>query len=75
MNCSALLQSFENFVNLNLRSPEYISLFMDDKLRRGLKVPLGCGLDICAAGPVGCKSSALMTRADRCTHAGESCRA
>lgn len=31
------LQAFEHFVNLNARSPEYISLFIDDKLRRGIK--------------------------------------
>ena len=29
--------AFEFFINLNARSPEYISLFMDDKLRKGLK--------------------------------------
>lgn len=34
---NALHQSFEHFVNLNSRSPEYISLYVDDKLRRGLK--------------------------------------
>lgn len=40
---NALNQAFEHFVNLNQRSPEYISLFMDDKLRKGLKVwgPVG----------------------------------
>jgi len=31
---NALHQAFENFVNLNTRSPEYISLYVDDKLRR-----------------------------------------
>ena len=30
-------QAFEHFINLNQRSPEYISLFIDDKLRKGLK--------------------------------------
>ena len=35
---NALNQAFEHFINLNQRSPEYISLFMDDKLRKGLKV-------------------------------------
>jgi hypothetical protein len=35
--CSASFQSFEHFINLNQRSPEYISLFIDDKLRKGLK--------------------------------------
>jgi cullin 3 len=34
---NALHQSFEHFLNLNTRSPEYISLYVDDKLRRGLK--------------------------------------
>jgi cullin 3 len=38
---NALNQAFEHFINLNQRSPEYISLFMDDKLRKGLKVS-GC---------------------------------
>uniref|UniRef100_A0A6B2KYR3 Cullin family profile domain-containing protein n=1 Tax=Arcella intermedia TaxID=1963864 RepID=A0A6B2KYR3_9EUKA len=32
-----LNQAFEYFINLNPRSPEYISLFIDDKLRKGLK--------------------------------------
>jgi cullin 3 len=35
-----LNQAFEHFINLNARSPEFISLFMDDKLRKGLKVGL-----------------------------------
>ena len=30
-------QAFEFFVNLNNRSPEYISLFIDDRLRKGIK--------------------------------------
>lgn len=34
---NALNSSFEYFVNLNNRSPEFISLFVDDKLRKGLK--------------------------------------
>ncbi|KAL1187759.1 Cullin-3B [Cardamine amara subsp. amara] len=34
---NALNSSFEYFLNLNTRSPEFISLFVDDKLRRGLK--------------------------------------
>jgi cullin 3 len=33
----ALNSSFKLFINLNPRSPEYISLFVDDKLRNGLK--------------------------------------
>ncbi|KAG7671586.1 hypothetical protein KSW81_003717 [Nannochloris sp. 'desiccata'] len=39
---TAVNQAFEHFVNLNTRSPEYISLFMDEKLRKGLK---GCSED------------------------------
>lgn len=34
---SAVNGAFEHFINLNPRSAEYISLFMDEKLRRGLK--------------------------------------
>ncbi|XP_052186992.1 cullin-3A [Diospyros lotus] len=34
---NGLNSSFEFFVNLNPRSPEFISLFVDDKLRKGLK--------------------------------------
>eukprot|EP01123_Difflugia_compressa_P006943 TRINITY_DN1936_c0_g1_i1.p1 TRINITY_DN1936_c0_g1~~TRINITY_DN1936_c0_g1_i1.p1 ORF type:complete len:564 (-),score=89.63 TRINITY_DN1936_c0_g1_i1:299-1795(-) len=33
----ALNQAFEHFINLSPKSPEYISLFIDDKLRKGLK--------------------------------------
>eukprot|EP01122_Echinamoeba_exundans_P003081 TRINITY_DN1322_c0_g1_i3.p1 TRINITY_DN1322_c0_g1~~TRINITY_DN1322_c0_g1_i3.p1 ORF type:complete len:767 (-),score=234.76 TRINITY_DN1322_c0_g1_i3:63-2363(-) len=32
-----LNQAFEFFINLNQRSPEFISLFIDEKLRKGLK--------------------------------------
>ena len=28
---------FEHFINLNARSPEYLSLFIDDKLKKGVK--------------------------------------
>ena len=28
---------FEHFVNLNTRTPEYLSLFIDDKLKKGVK--------------------------------------
>lgn len=31
-------QAFDHFVNEFSRSPEYISLFMDDLLRKGIKV-------------------------------------
>ena len=34
---NALNSSFEYFINLNPRSPEFMSLFVDDKLRKGLK--------------------------------------
>ena len=34
---NALNSSFEYFINLNACSPEFISLFVDDKLRKGLK--------------------------------------
>ena len=34
---NAVNASFENFVNLNPRAPEYLSLFVDDLLRKGLK--------------------------------------
>ena len=30
-------QAFEWFINLNQHSPEYISLFVDDQLRKGLR--------------------------------------
>lgn len=28
---------FEFFINLNSKSPEYLSLFIDDKLKKGVK--------------------------------------
>ena len=28
---------FEHFINLNAKSPEYLSLFIDDKLKKGVK--------------------------------------
>jgi cullin 3 len=34
---NALNSSFEHFINLNNRAPEFISLFVDDKLRKGVK--------------------------------------
>ena len=33
----SLSQDFEYFLNLNHRSPEYLSLFIDDKLKKGTK--------------------------------------
>ena len=32
-----LLQDFECFVNLNEKSPEYLSLFIDEMLKKGVK--------------------------------------
>jgi len=34
---NALNQAFEHFVNLNQRSPEYISLYVDESMRKGMK--------------------------------------
>lgn len=34
---NVLNSAFEHFINLNQRSPEFISLFMDDRLRKGVK--------------------------------------
>ena len=34
---NAVNAAFENFVNLNPRAPEFLSLFVDDLLRKGLK--------------------------------------
>lgn len=34
---TCLFQEFEHFLNLNHRSPEYLSLFIDDKLKKGTK--------------------------------------
>ncbi|KAL1522667.1 hypothetical protein AB1Y20_017645 [Prymnesium parvum] len=34
---NSLNQAFESFINVNQHSPEYISLFVDDQLRKGLK--------------------------------------
>ena len=39
-------QAFEFFISLNQRSPEYISLFVDDKLRKGLKGMTDSDIDI-----------------------------
>ena len=36
--CSLVFpQAFESFVNANPKSAEYISLFIDDNLKKGLK--------------------------------------
>ena len=37
MRISVCLQDFEFFVNLNDRSPEYLSLFIDEMLKKGVK--------------------------------------
>ena len=34
---NAVNSAFEAFLNLSPRAPEYLSLFMDERLRRGLK--------------------------------------
>jgi len=43
---NTLNQSFEFFINLNQRSPEYISLFIDDRLRKGLKGMTDTDIDL-----------------------------
>ena len=35
--CVWCVQDFEYFVNLNDRSPEYLSLFIDEMLKKGVK--------------------------------------
>jgi hypothetical protein len=40
ISCSSRLtppKAFESFVNLNEKAPEYISLFIDENLKKGLK--------------------------------------
>lgn len=32
-----IASDFEHFLNLNTKSPEYLSLFIDDKLKKGVK--------------------------------------
>lgn len=32
-----IASDFEFFLNLNQKSPEYLSLFIDDKLKKGVK--------------------------------------
>ena len=44
------MQDFEFFVNLNDRSPEYLSLFIDEMLKKGVKGASGfymCTLSYC----------------------------
>ena len=38
-----IASDFEHFLNLNPKSPEYLSLFIDDKLKKGVK-----GVSMCA---------------------------
>ena len=32
-----ITSDFEHFINLNPKSPEYLSLFIDEKLKKGIK--------------------------------------
>jgi hypothetical protein len=32
-----IASDFEHFLNLNPKSPEYLSLFIDDKLKKGVR--------------------------------------
>lgn len=32
-----LFQGFEGFINTNLKAPEFISLFIDENLKKGVK--------------------------------------
>ncbi|KAI0331890.1 Cullin-domain-containing protein [Cubamyces sp. BRFM 1775] len=43
---SGLNEAFETFINLNEKSPEYISLFIDDNLKKGLKGKSDTEVDI-----------------------------
>lgn len=43
---NALNQSFEFFISLNQRCPEFISLFIDDRLRKGLKGMTDTDMDV-----------------------------
>ena len=36
-NTQVISGDFEYFLNLNQRSPEFLSLFIDDKLKKGVK--------------------------------------
>lgn len=64
---------FEYFLNLNSRSPEYLSLFIDDKLKKGLKgvslphhAPLGGRCWIIATHLVCHCPSACSLNEDKC---------
>ncbi|KAI0359841.1 Cullin-domain-containing protein [Trametes cingulata] len=43
---SGLNEAFETFINLNEKSPEYISLFIDENLKKGLKGKSDTEVDI-----------------------------
>ncbi|KAI0775190.1 Cullin-domain-containing protein [Trametes elegans] len=43
---SGLNEAFETFINLNEKSPEFISLFIDDNLKKGLKGKSDTEVDI-----------------------------
>jgi cullin 3 len=40
-------QAFEHFINASAKTPEYLSLYIDDKLRKGLKVKEASLLVLC----------------------------
>ncbi len=66
---NSLNQAFEHFLNLNQRSPEFISLFMDDKLRKGLKARAPAWDSIvCPDALAWHASSALQTFARHAEH-------
>lgn len=54
MHSSPLSQAFETFINQNEKAPEFISLFVDDNLKKGLKgvcaSPLTRGLSMISNG-------------------------
>ena len=35
--CNFYDKEFESFLNMNARAPEYLSLYIDDKLKKGSK--------------------------------------
>eukprot|EP01090_Pellita_catalonica_P013608 TRINITY_DN3274_c0_g7_i1.p1 TRINITY_DN3274_c0_g7~~TRINITY_DN3274_c0_g7_i1.p1 ORF type:complete len:736 (-),score=109.41 TRINITY_DN3274_c0_g7_i1:103-2310(-) len=43
----AINQAFESFINLNNKSPEFISLFIDNKLKKGLKGMSDAEVEVC----------------------------
>ena len=54
--CLLYSKDFEYFINLNEKSPEYLSLFVDDLLKRGLKEVHVCMLCVY---PLRCNMLAL----------------